>query len=128
MGMSLGLGKGYQFRVVSSPINLTPPEISGVFEVGETVSTTNGTWADGYGSFEYEWLRDGAVIDGAASSTYTLVLADDGTLIQSRVYAVKGASTVSKDSSARRVGDDWILATGLWDDNGVWNDSSTWID
>jgi len=23
---------------------------------------------------------------------------------------------------------DWILATGMWRDNGVWDDNSNWID
>ena len=22
----------------------------------------------------------------------------------------------------------WILATGVWEDNGIWNDSANWID
>lgn len=31
-------------------------------------------------------------------------------------------------SAAPSTADDWILATGFWNDSGVWDDAATWID
>lgn len=51
------------------------PVISGVAEVGETLTCTTGTWTRN-GSFTYQWYRDGVAIGGATSSTYVIAVAD----------------------------------------------------
>jgi|SaaInl5LU_22_DNA_1037371.scaffolds.fasta_scaffold10874_2 hypothetical protein len=48
-------------------------------------STGNLADADGLGTLSYQWLRDGAAIDGAASSSYRLVAADLGSAISLNV-------------------------------------------
>jgi hypothetical protein len=55
------------------------PIIEGTATIGETlmVNTESITDDDGLGEFFYQWMRDGAAIPGADSSTY-LVSADDG--------------------------------------------------
>ena len=57
--------------------------ISGTPAVGE-VLTAALTGAGGSG-FAYQWTRDGVDIGGATSSTYTVLLADDGTTIRVKV-------------------------------------------
>ncbi|GAA4451173.1 DUF4347 domain-containing protein [Novipirellula rosea] len=56
------------------------PVIAGVATQGQTLSanTSGIADADGLGSFVYQWTRDGSVIAGATSSTYTLSAADVG--------------------------------------------------
>ena len=65
------------------------PTISGTAQVGETLTanTSGIADADGLGSVQYEhqWLADDAEIAGAASSTYTLVAADEGRAIKVEV-------------------------------------------
>ena len=80
--------------VVVAPASNSPatgaPTITGTAQVGETLtaSTTGISDTDGLTnvSYAYQWLtsRD-AEIDGATSSTYTLVDADEGKTIQVRV-------------------------------------------
>ena len=60
-----------------TPVNTVAPVISGTAVVGQTLSTTNGTWSNSPASFSYQWKR-GATNIGTNSSTYTLVQADAG--------------------------------------------------
>lgn len=54
---------------------------------GDTIKCDVGTpWTAGT-TFTYEWLRDGAVINGATSQSYTLVLADAARQLRCRVTA-----------------------------------------
>ncbi|MFO0999411.1 MAG: DUF4347 domain-containing protein [Planctomycetaceae bacterium] len=80
-------GQGFQESLtsaVSSPVanvNDTPtgrPTISGTALEGQTLSAVTGSIADidGLGTFQYQWLRDGADIAGANSASYQLVGAD----------------------------------------------------
>ena len=62
------------------------PTINGTAQVGETLtaSTSGISDADGLAnaSFTYQWLAADADIDGAATSSYTLVAADEGKAIK----------------------------------------------
>ncbi len=51
----------------SVPVISTLPVISGVAQVGQTLTTTNGTWANSPTSLTYQWNRAGAAISGAAA-------------------------------------------------------------
>ena len=56
--------------------------INGRNYVGRILTTTNTIAdSDGLGDISYQWSRDGATITGATSSTYTLIEADEGTII-----------------------------------------------
>ena len=65
------------------------PTISGVAQVGETLTaaTTGISDGDGLGNatFAYQWLADNAEIDSTTASSYTLVAADAGKAIKVRV-------------------------------------------
>lgn len=79
------------------PANTTPPGLSGVAQVGHTLSCSQGTWtgdgplnaSDAVGalSFSYQWLRGGVAIAGAALPGYTLQAADAGQQLACRVTA-----------------------------------------
>ena len=65
------------------------PAINGTAQVGEilTASTSDISDSDGLAnaSFTYQWLADDADIDGATTSSYTLVAGDAGKTIKVRV-------------------------------------------
>ena len=65
------------------------PTISGTARAGETLTaiTTGISDADGLtnASFTYQWLADDADIDGATTSSYTVVAADAGKTIKVQV-------------------------------------------
>jgi len=60
------------------PVNTIAPVISGTALVGNTLTSTTGTWTSDTGviGYLYQWTRDGVNISGATNSTYTLVSAD----------------------------------------------------
>ena len=85
------------------PINTVAPAVSGAETVGETLTSTSGTWglaapfvsgSNGTITYAYQWTRSDdasgtgeADITGATSSTYTLVAADEGKFLRCRVRA-----------------------------------------
>lgn len=70
--------------------NVTPPTITGSpVAVGNRLTGNRGTWPTSYGTltYTYAWLRDGAPIAGATTTSYTPVAADVGTDLVFRVTA-----------------------------------------
>ena len=65
------------------------PGITGTVQAGETLTATTDGIEDEDGLtgavFAYQWVRSGADIEAAASSTYTMTAADEGKAIQVRV-------------------------------------------
>lgn len=86
--------------VLAAPLNLTNPVASGTAQVGQTLSTTDGTW-QGVATitFAYQWRRDAVNISGATSSTYTLVAADYTTDVDCVVTATNSLGSASADSN-----------------------------
>lgn len=85
-----------------SPTNNTLPVVSGTPTVGQTLSSTSGTW-NGYPAptFGYQWVRGAATnISGATSSTYQLVDADYNTTVKCTVTATNSAGSASATSAA----------------------------
>ncbi|HEX7763966.1 MAG TPA: DUF4347 domain-containing protein, partial [Cellvibrio sp.] len=70
----------------SAPVNSAVPTVTGTMVVGNTLSTTNGTWSDADGdgrTYTYQWYRADdnsgtnlAAIGGANSASYTLTASD----------------------------------------------------
>ena len=85
------------------PFNTAAPTISpsGTNRtVGETLTTTNGTWQDAIShTYSYAWLRNGTPIGGATSSSYTTGAADAGLCITSKVTATNSYGPSPKTSS-----------------------------
>jgi hypothetical protein len=95
-----------QYSAISSPIgqipgNLALPVISGTALTGQSLTTTNGSWTPADTTFAYSWLRctdntsvgSCTTITGATASSYTIVGADTGKYIRSRVTGTTGAGS-----------------------------------
>ncbi len=123
----------------TAPVNNVAPAVTGTSHVGQTLTTTNGTWTDAGGSFTYQWQRDnggGGVysnISAAAASTYTLVDADDGCQVRCVVtdtdpngstsansnalavtYAIPTNTVAPSVSGSAPVGSTLTVSTGTW--------------
>jgi len=79
----------------SPPVNVTPPTISGIYQNGQTLTGSPGTWdANGVLTFAYQWLRcdqlggNCQVISGAQNTTYTINSSDIGHRLRLRVTAI----------------------------------------
>ena len=97
---------------VLSPVNTATPVASGTLTVGSTLSCTNGTWTNSPTGYAYRWLRNGANISGATSSTYVTVIADGGTSIRCTVTATNahGSGSATSNTLAIAAGG----ATSVW--------------
>lgn len=86
--------------ILGVPYNLVAPVASGTAQVGQTLSTTNGSW-QGIATitFTYQWRRDASDISGATSSTYTLVADDYATDIDCMVTATNTLGSANQDSN-----------------------------
>ena len=84
-----------------APVNTVAPVISGTMVVGQTLTTTNGTWTNSPISFTYKWYKGITAIVGATSSTYILVQADAGTTtaIKCEVTAINLGGSTAADSN-----------------------------
>lgn len=83
--------------------NRSLPVVSGTPKVGETLSTTNGTWTNEPTSFTYQWLADGVVVTGATQQTFLLTAAQAGKRMSVRVTAAKTGLTSGQATSAQTV-------------------------
>jgi hypothetical protein len=86
-----------------SPVNIVTPVVSGIGIVGQTLSSTIGTWVGSVPiSYSYQWKRNGVIILGAISSTYLLVEVDADTNISCTVTATntKGSSSSNSNTIA----------------------------
>ena len=79
------------------------PGITGTVQAGETLTATTDGIEDEDGLtgavFAYQWVRSGADIEGAASSTYTVTGDDEGKPIQVRVTFTDDAGNAESMTS-----------------------------
>ena len=81
------------------------PSVTGTTTVGQTLRVSSGTWSQPSPSFKYQWLRTGAPIPGATSSSYRLTAEDAGRDIAAVVTATKaGFADGAATSSALSIG------------------------
>lgn len=73
---------------VAVPTNTALPTISGTAQVGQTLTSTNGSWNGAPTSYTRRWMRNGAAITGATAQTYVPVLADVGSTLRVEVTAI----------------------------------------
>ena len=92
-----------------APVNTAAPQVSGLAQQGQVLSTTDGTWTGSGITFKYHWLRCDAAgancvtIAGAAAErvTYTVTVTDVGSTLRSEVTATNfGHSVVGPRSGA----------------------------
>lgn len=128
-----------------APTATTPPAITGEAKTGKTLSVTAPVWDQGAAvTTTYQWLRDGAVVDGATGETYN-VEPDDvahvlhvvaigkvsgllgplspsatGTSVSEPVTPTKGAAPVPtvkpKISGTPAIGSPLTVSSGTWAD------------
>jgi len=83
------------------PVNVVAPVVSGTAVIGQTLTTTDGTWTGTTPiTYTYQWQRNGSPILGATSSTYLLVYADVGTNVRCVVTATNAIGSASANSNA----------------------------
>jgi hypothetical protein len=91
---------------VQAPVNLTPPGISGVTQLGQLLSASPGTWSNGPTSFSYQWERCGrrgtrcAAIPGANAASDLLGALDLGATLRVSVVASNAAGPSAPARSA----------------------------
>lgn len=95
----------------SPPVGV--PTITGTATEGQTLTavTSGISDADGLGTFAYQWLRAGASISGATSSTYTLAAADVGATIRVSVSYTDGMGkpeSITSAATATVAGIGWL--------------------
>ncbi len=79
---------------VTGEFRTTPlPTITGTVAVNETLTAHTGTWVPVADDFEYQWFRDGSPIDGATTSTYSLMPEDVDTRISVSTNALRTGFT-----------------------------------
>jgi hypothetical protein len=75
----------------ATPGSSGAPLVTGRTRVGEILTTTSGGWNPAASSYAHQWQRRvaGTFVDisGATAQTYTLVTADAGTVVRSKVTA-----------------------------------------
>ncbi len=73
-----------------TPINTSPPTITGTPHVGRILTAHPGAWdVDGL-TFAYQWQADGADIPGATARHYRVAASDQGKQLRVVVTATKG--------------------------------------
>jgi len=96
--LMMSVGNSYGYR----PINTVAPAVTGTVVVGQTLSTTNGTWdaAPASISYTYQWQRNTSNIGGATSSTYVIQTADIGNTLRCVVTATNAVGAASANSNS----------------------------
>jgi hypothetical protein len=93
-----------------APTNTAPPVVSGTAQLGQTLTTTTGTWTyQTAPSYSFQWQRcnsSGAscsTITGASASTYLVESADNGSTLRAVVTAQNADGTTSASSAQTAV-------------------------
>lgn len=88
------------------PTILSPPALSGIPQLGETLSATEGTWTGAPTSFAFQWYScDAAVtscaaIGGATGRDYAVAAADVGRRLNATVVAANATGSSVEEPSA----------------------------
>lgn len=81
--------------VASPPVSVTAPTIGGNPAVGQTLTVSNGTWANSPTSYTYQWLScttasSCTIIPGATANTFVVTASQAGYTLEAQVVASNG--------------------------------------
>jgi hypothetical protein len=114
LGPVMHTNRTYAIYWLPTARNTAPPVVTGTKVVGQTLSTSAGSWAAGGAApFSYQWQRCSASakscvdIPGATATTYKLTSADGGHVVRSTVSAtnVNGLSPAAASAGTTAVVD-----------------------
>jgi hypothetical protein len=123
--------------LIGPPTVTAAPVVTGTGIIGNTLSSTTGTWTNSPTSYSYQWQRGGANIAGATNPTYTLVQADGGTSVGCLVTASNNTGSASAHSNTIAVQGVPVIVTApavtggttggsvLTSSNGTWTNNPT---
>lgn len=114
---------------MAAPVNTVAPAITGVEEVGNLLSVSNGTWTGGVTSYTYQWqesLDDSQIwtsISGATTNKHLIVADDVDHKLRCLVTATNntGPTTATSNETSIILGD-WFIpedGTGKEDANSL---------
>jgi hypothetical protein len=81
------------------PINSVAPVISGTVTVGQTLTSTTGTWSNTPTSYGYQWRANSVNITSATSNTFVLTSTQSGSNMTCNVTATNAAGTANAITS-----------------------------
>ncbi|MDI7923398.1 hypothetical protein [Ferirhizobium litorale] len=84
---------------IGSPNNSVLPTITGTAQVGQTLTSTTGTWT-GSPTYARQWKADGVAISDATAATYVPVIGDIGKTITVTLTATNAAGSAYVTSAA----------------------------
>lgn len=86
--------------VQPAPVNITPPQITGVFDINQTLTVSNGIWSNNPTGFVRQWALDRVAITGATGTTYAVRPTDRNGQLSCTVTATNtGGSTPATSAS-----------------------------
>ena len=95
-------GSSWNLMYPEYPLNTAAPTISGGTAIGDTLTTTNGTWTstDAYSpvSYSYQW-KSGVTNVGSNQNTYVTVSGDVGNAITCQVTAINQRGSTPSTST-----------------------------
>jgi hypothetical protein len=103
---SVGAASAVTGLILSPPVNLTAPSITGTPTVGDTLTAANGSWSYSPTGYKYLWLDCNSSgtscteIPGATSASYVLTGTDAGHTVEVMVAATNSNGTSTLVASA----------------------------
>lgn len=99
---------------ISAVSSVVAPQITGVAQVGQTLTADAGSWNPEPSEVAYQWLREDEEIAGATGATYEPEASDEGAAIAVRVTAsARGLEDASATSEPVSIGRGTLLPTEL---------------
>lgn len=80
------------------PINVQKPVLGGSTVLGESITSSQGTWGGSPTQFGYQWKRNGAVLAGETTNAHVVVAADQSRSLTCVVTATNGNGSTSAES------------------------------
>lgn len=93
-GIAVEIAKG-----INTPFNTVLPAITGTAQVGQTLTSTQGTWKGAGNTYARQWTANGVDIPGATANTYVPVVGNVGQVIRVRVTATNSSGVTSATSN-----------------------------